>query len=119
MIKKIYKLKTEDYKLPFKSIYNGEFLNVRIHLYNTFSNTTSPYSRFGVNINKRVSKSAVGRNRIKRLVYDILSTSNIIHIKESLKNTTNNKTKLYIIILKKVIDKNNIEKLKEELKCIN
>ena len=121
MIKKIYKLKTEDYKLPFKSIYNGDLLNIRIHTKNTtpfvFDGVVKVYNRYGVNINNKVNKSAVERNRMRRISFKILKDKEIQKVNQS-HLLLSNKNNLYIIILKKIINKENIEKLKDEINII-
>lgn len=121
MIKKIYKLKTEDYKLPFKSIYNGDLLNIRIHTTHTpsfvFDGAVKVYNRYGVNINNKVDKSAVERNRMRRIIFKILKDKEAQKVNQS-HLLLSNKNNLYIIILKKIINKEDIRKLKDEINII-
>ena len=123
MIKKIYKLKTEDYKLPYKNIYNGEFLNIRVHIYNDknidiINSKTNNHNRYGININKKISSKSVNRNRMRRIIFNLLK-----EIEQQKKENNNGIKKennsIYILILKKTININNLEKIKEELKVFN
>ena len=107
MIKKIYKLKTEDFKKPFKNIYNGAYFNIRAH--NTSDNKLkqklNQSSRYAVIINKKVDKRAVIRNSLKRQIFKILKDKEIL----------SKETKLYMINVKRMFNKENLEDIQKEL----
>ena len=106
MIKKRLKLKTEDFDKSYTNLFNGEFLNIKVHY---IENTTKLVeiesnnkieNRYGIVITKKISKSAVQRNKLKRILFSI--------IQELLKNTKTinkediNTISLYIIKVKKL-----------------
>lgn len=67
---------------------------------------TLGFSRFGVVVGSAVSKSAVRRNYIKRIIFDF------IRIEKLYENTGND----YLIIVLSLVDKLTKEGIKEELK---
>ncbi len=116
MISKKLKLKTEDFNKAYTNLYNGEFLNIKVHY---IENTTKlkEESRYGVVITKRISKSAVQRNKLKRIIFSI--------IQDLLKNTTTrnkediNTISLYIIKVKKFFTLDNKKVIIEDIKYIS
>ena len=107
MIKKIYKLKTEDFKKPFKNIHNGAYFNIRVH-----NNVESDLaSRYAVIINKKVDKRAVTRNSLKRQIFKILKDQEI----QNPSLTELKETKLYMINVKRMFGKENLEDVQKEL----
>ena len=107
MIPKKLKLKTEDFNKLYTNLFNGEFLNIKVHYINknNIINNIKQYdkqkesnlnkeqkesnlkieNRYGVVISKKISKSAVQRNKLKRLLFFV--------IQNILKNKDNNKLK--------------------------
>ncbi len=114
MIKKILKLKTVDFNKMYKNLYNGDFLNIKVHylqnIKEILNNVNKVENRYGVVISKKISKSAVQRNKIKRLLFFILQE------KIKIKTDTENKYTLYMIKVKKSFNKENLNKIKEEIK---
>ena len=128
MISKKLKLKTGDFNKLYTNLYNGEFLNIKVHY---IENTTKPTerveikkesnnkidNRYGVVITKRISKSAVQRNKLKRIIFSI--------IQDLLKNTTTrnkediNTISLYIIKVKKFFTLDNKKVIIEDIKYIS
>ena len=123
MIKKIYKLKTEDFKKPFKNIHNGVYFNIRV--YNNLDNKLNKLkqksdlaSRYAVIINKKVDKRAVTRNSLKRQIFKILKdqeTQNKEIQNHNLSLTNLKETKLYMINVKRMFNKENLEDIQKEL----
>ena len=118
MIKKIYKLKTEDFKKPFKNIYNGAYFNIRAH--NTSDNKLkqklNQSSRYAVIINKKVDKRAVTRNSLKRQIFKILKDQETRNKEIQNPSLTELKeTKLYMINVKRMFNKENLEDIQKEL----
>jgi ribonuclease P protein component len=67
------------YRLPIQSVLrkNGHSFKSRYFLFKIFSGKTrlidsgqTAFNRFGVIISKKVSKKAVDRNRLKRIIFD-------------------------------------------------
>lgn len=152
MIKKRLKLKTEDFDKSYTNLLNGDFLNIKVHyinkekkesnlnkeqkevdtenkqkesnlkIENRYNEVTSKY---GIVISKKISKSAVQRNKLKRLLFSVIQ--NILknkdnnklkdkEIKENINNNgINNKKALYMLKVKKSFNKENINKIKEEI----
>jgi ribonuclease P protein component len=58
---------------------NGDAVRTRLFVVKVVANRRRPTSRLAVVVGKKVLKSAVGRNRIRRRVYEVLRR-NIYHI---------------------------------------
>ena len=114
MIKKIYKLKTEDFKKPFKNIHNGAYFNIRVH-----NNVESDLaSRYAVIINKKIDKRAVTRNSLKRQIFKILKdqeTENKEIQNHNLSLIKLKEAKLYMINVKRMFNKESLEYIQKEL----
>lgn len=140
MLKKILKLKTEDYKRKFRTIHNGDFLIIKAHNISVQDETSfrkekllsdddsvkrsqdnsDSISRFGIIISKKISNKAVVRNYYKRLLYSIIENKlkeNSEEFKDD-NETIDTLSTLYIIQLKKPFEKNSFEIIKEELNFI-
>lgn len=116
MIKKKYKLNTEDFKYKYTSCYNGDYINVRVHYNNDL------YNKYTVTVSKKVAKRSVDRNSLKRKIYNILET--YIKNKESkdiinnLVKNPNSKQALYMIIVKKPFENKDIESIDKDIKTL-
>ena len=132
MIKKIYKLKTEDFKKPFKNIHNGVYFNIRAHnnsdnnlknldtslnkLDNKLKQKSDQSSRYAVIINKKIDKRAVRRNSLKRQIFKILKDQETQNKEIQNPSLTKTKeTKLYMINVKRMFSKENLEDIQKEL----
>ncbi len=147
MIPKKLKLKTEDFNKLYTNLFNGEFLNIKVHYINknNIINNIKQYdkqkesnlnkeqkesnlkieNRYGVVISKKISKSAVQRNKLKRLLFFVIQ--NILKNKDNnklkdkeikdiiLNKELDNKKALYMLKVKKSFNKENINKIEEEL----
>ncbi len=62
------------YRLPIQEMFkkNGKAIKWPFFLIKIFQ-SQFPYSRFGIIISKKVAKNAVQRNKIKRLIFSVLS----------------------------------------------
>lgn len=123
MIPKKLKLKTDDFNKLYTNLYNGEFLNIKVHYIENTTKLAEKESnnkidnRYGVVITKKISKSAVQRNKLKRIIFSI--------IQDLLKNTTTrnkediNTISLYIIKVKKFFTLDNKKVIIEDIKYIS
>ncbi len=115
MIKKKYKLNTEDFKYKYTSLYNGEYLNIRVHYYN------SNFNKYTVTVSKKVAKRSVDRNSLKRKIYSILEKY-IIEINTEpalyIEMLNNSKQALYMIIVKKPFENKDIESIDRDIKTL-
>ena len=125
MLPKKLKLKTEDFKKPFKNIWNGDFLIIKkCILPSPITNLQSleignTQSRYGIVISKKVSKLATQRNKYKRLLFSLLNEKILIYSEDLSGQSLSNKkiySSLFLIQLKKVIPEENINDIKDKIK---
>lgn len=92
------------YRLPIQEMIkkNGKAIKWPFFLIKIFQ-SRFPYSRFGIIISKKAAKSAVKRNKLKRLIFSVL-------------NPMENIGKDFLIIISPAMDKIEKEEIIEQIK---
>ncbi|MDD5547922.1 MAG: ribonuclease P protein component [Candidatus Pacebacteria bacterium] len=97
------------YRLPIQTVLkqkSGHSFKSRYFLFKIFSSDL-PFSRFGLIVSKKISKKAVDRNRIKRLVFNYLRKNISLNRKNSKSDD------VLIITMKNIPEKEKLEAIED------
>ena len=69
------------FHLPIQENYDKRGKKISTHFFTVKKTlSTLPYSRFGVVVSKKISKSSVRRNWFRRIFFDLVRTNNLYKI---------------------------------------